>query len=109
MEIKIYIREKVEDTLEVIDDCENECDAILFTGCAVNEYVKEHYDIKKPYDFVSRGGTSIVKALWEIKLNYDNLDNISIDVIEKEILDDIKRDFSIESTKIYIVIHLVKK
>ena len=101
MEIKIYIREKVEDTLEVIADCENECDAILFTGCAVSEYVKEHYDIKKPYDFVSRGGTSIVKALWEIKLDNANFDKISIDVIENEVLEDIIKDFSIEPTNLY--------
>ena len=53
MEIKIYIREKVEDTLEVIADCENECDAILFTGCAVSEYVKEHYDLKNIIHIVS--------------------------------------------------------
>ena len=101
MEIKIYIREKVEDTLEVIADCENECDAILFTGCAVSEYVKDHYDIQKPYDFVSRGGTSIVKALWEIKLDNANFDKISIDVIENEVLEDIIKDFAIEPTNLY--------
>lgn len=102
LEIKLYIREKVKDTLEVIEDCENECDVIMFTGCAVNEYVKEHYNLKKPYDFVSRGGTSILKSFWEIRETYDNLDNISIDVIETEILDDIKSELSIDSKKIYI-------
>lgn len=101
MEIKLYNREKVKDTLEVISDCENECDAILFTGCAVSEYVKNHYNIKKPYDFVSRGGTSIVKALWEIKLDNANFDKISIDVIENEVLEDIIKDFSVEPTNLY--------
>lgn len=101
MEIKLYNREKVKDTLEVISDCENECDAILFTGCAVSEYVKKHYNIKKPYDFVSRGGTSIVKALWEIKLDNANFDKMSIDVIENEVLEDIIKEFSIEPTSLY--------
>lgn len=101
MEIKIYIREKVEDTLEVIADCENECDVVLFTGCAVSEYVKDNYNIKKPYDFVSRGGTSIVKALWEIKSDNANFDKISIDVIENEVLEDIIKEFSIEPTNLY--------
>lgn len=101
MEIKLYNREKVKDTLEVISDCENECDAILFTGCAVSEYVKKHYNIKKPYDFVSRGGTSIVKALWKIRLDNANFDKISIDVIENEVLEDIIKDFSIEPTSLY--------
>ena len=101
MEIKIYNREKVDDTLEVINDCENECDAIMFTGCAVSEYVKDNYNIKKPYDFVSRGGTSIVKALWEIKSDNANFDKISIDVIENEVLEDIIKEFSIEPTNLY--------
>ena len=100
-EIKIYNREKVEDTLEVINDCENECDVIMFTGCAVSEYIKDHHDIKKPYDFVSRGGTSITKALWEIKLAYANYDRFSIDVIENEVLDDIIKELSIEPTTMY--------
>ena len=101
IEMKLYNREKVEDTLEVIVDCENECDAIIFTGCAVSEYVKEHYDLKKPYDFVSRAGTSIIKALWEIKLTNISLDKISIDVIEEEVLDDIIKELSIELTSLY--------
>lgn len=101
IEIKLYIREKVEDTLEVIQDCDNECDVIMFTGCAVNEYVKEHYNIKKPYDFVSRGGTSILKAMWEIRIANASLDKISIDVIENEVLDDIIKEFSIEPTSLY--------
>ncbi len=74
----------------------------MFTGCAVYEYVKEHYNLKKPHDFVSRGGTSILKSFWEIRETYDNLDNISIDVVEAEILDDIKSELSIDSTNIYI-------
>ncbi|MEG1312051.1 MAG: transcriptional regulator [Romboutsia sp.] len=101
IEIKLYNREKVEDTLEVILDCENECDAIMFTGCAVSEYVKEHYNLKKPYNFVSRAGTSIIKALWEIQLSNTSLDKISIDVIEEEILDDIINELSIKLTNLY--------
>lgn len=100
-EIKIYNREKVEDTLEVIDQCENECDAIMFSGCAVSEYIDEHYDIKKPHEFVSRGGTSITKALWEIQVTNANFDKISIDVIEKEVVDDIVKEFSFEPSSIY--------
>ena len=45
LKTKIYVREKVVDTIEVISKCEDECDAIIFTGCAVYEFIKSELAI----------------------------------------------------------------
>ena len=37
LEISCYIRERVSHCGEVIEKCEEECDAVLFTGCAVED------------------------------------------------------------------------
>lgn len=101
LDIKLYIREKVVDTAEVIEECENECDAIMFTGRAVYEYVSKQYSIKKPNSFVSKGGTSIVKAFWEIRNANINTNRFSIDVVESEALDDVIIDFDIDTTDVF--------
>lgn len=101
IQTNLYIRESVENTLEVIEECEHENDGIIFTGCAVAEYLKKNHDIKLPYSFVSRGGTSIMKALWKIRESNQSLDKISIDVIETEVLSDIIEEMEIVTDDLY--------
>ncbi len=101
IEIKLYIREKAAECIEVIATCEEECDAIIFTGCGVAAAVKSKYEVKKPNGFVSRGGTSIMKAFWEVKKANMSLDKFSIDVVENEILEDIVNEIDVNPKKVF--------
>ena len=101
LDVILYIREKAVEALEVIESCEDECDAIIFTGCGVAEAVKSKYDVKKPHSFVSRGGTSITKAFWEIRNANMSLERFSIDVVENEILEDILKEIEINSKEVF--------
>ncbi|MGL4913975.1 MAG: transcriptional regulator [Romboutsia sp.] len=97
----LYIREKAAEALDVIEICESECDAIIFTGCGVSEAVKSKYEVKKPNSFVSRGGTSITKAFWEIRNANMSLERFSIDVVENEILEDVLKEININSKEVF--------
>lgn len=97
----LYIREKTADTLEVIEQCEKECNAIMFTGCGVYEAVTDKYNLKIPNVFISRGGTSIVKVFEEIKSEGLKLDRFSIDVVESEILEDLLSEIDINPKEMY--------
>lgn len=101
IEVKLYIREKAVQALEVIDVCEEECDAIIFTGCGVSEAVKSKHEIKKPNSFVSRGGTSITKAFLQVRNANMSLERFSIDVVENEILEDILKEIDINSKEVF--------
>ncbi len=101
IEFKLYISEKTIDALNEINTCENECDAIIFTGCGVYEAVKSKYELKKPHGFVSRGGTSILKAFWEVKNANIELDRFSIDVVENETLEDILQEVDINNKEVF--------
>lgn len=101
LKTKLYIREESSEALDVIEECETKCDAIMFSGCAVYEAVKSKHDIKKPHVFVSRGGTSIIKAFWEVRSEKLGLDKFSIDVVETEILEDLLSEMDITPLAVY--------
>ncbi|HBH3656860.1 TPA: transcriptional regulator [Clostridioides difficile] len=101
LKTKIYVREKVVDTIEVISKCEDECDAIIFTGCAVYEFIKSKYEISKPHSFVPRSGTSIMKAFWAIKSANIKLDKFSIDVVDRYVVEDALKEFDIKAMSVF--------
>ena len=47
LEVSCYIRERVSHCGEVVEACEGECDAILFTGCAVEDFVTGSYEYSR--------------------------------------------------------------
>lgn len=101
LEVNLYIREKVQDAIEVMEECDRECEAFIFTGCGVYEAVKDKFELKKPHSFVSRGGICIVKALWEIKNDDVEYENISLDVVEYDELVDTLTELNIDLDKVY--------
>lgn len=101
LEINLYTKEKIVDSVELIEKCESECDGIIFTGCGVNEVVQNNYDLKKPHTFVKRSDTSILKVFWDMqKLNL-NIDKISIDVVEEDMVEEVVDEFGINLDSIY--------
>lgn len=101
VEIRLYIREEASRCVEVIEECEAECDVIMFTGCAVEEAIKKKHQVKKTNSFVSRGGTSILKAFWAVEKSKKNLDRFSIDVVEKKMLEDIINEIEINPKAVF--------
>lgn len=89
LEVSCYIRERVSHCGEVIEACEGECDAILFTGCAVEDFVTGSYEIKKPYTSVERSSVSVAGAFLTMQKQDMELDAFSIDVVENQVITDL--------------------
>lgn len=96
IEINTYIRAKVVEAVEVIKECESECDAIIFSGIAVYKYVKLKHNITKPHTYVERSGSSIAKALWEVRNNNLSLDKFSIDVVDNKTIEDMIEELDLK-------------
>lgn len=101
LEINIYSRDVASEAIEVIEECEEECDAIIFTGCAVENGVKSRYHIKKPYEYVSKGGTSISFVFRQMQSKGLAIDNFSIDVVEPLVLEDVLCELDIKPNNMY--------
>ena len=101
LETRLYTKEKIVESVELIEQCEFECDGIILTGCGVYEEIKKKYDIKKPHSFVNRSDTSILKVFWEIRNLNKDIDKFSIDVVEDDMVKDVVEEFGINHEKIY--------
>lgn len=101
LEVACYSRDRVNQCDEVIADCERDCDAILFTGCAVEMYVTEAYQIGKPYTTVERSSVSVAGAFLEMQKQNMEFDAFSIDVIENQVITDLLDSVQILTRNIY--------
>lgn len=87
---------------DVLDLCEEQADGIIFTGLGFVKVINGFKKITKPHFFISRDGTSIMKAFWNIKRKGLNPKNISIDVVDEYLLKDICEEFQFEFQDMYI-------
>lgn len=101
LKIRCYSRECVNLCDEVIEICEKECEAILFTGCAVEDFVTNSYKISKPYTSVERSSVTVAGAFWEMQKQNMELDAFSIDVVEHQVITDLLDAVQILSRNIY--------
>ena len=101
LEVSCYIRERVSRCGEVVEACEGECDAILFTGCAVEDFVTGSYEIKKPYTSVERSSVSVAGAFLKMQKQDMELDAFSIDVVENQVITDLLDAVQILARNIY--------
>ena len=65
--VKCYPKERVNACASVTETCMEECDAILFSGCAVESFVTEEIEIKKPYTSVEKSVISVAGAFLEMQ------------------------------------------
>lgn len=86
--VKLYIREAAIGAIDVIELCESQCDATLFTGRGVYAAAASVYSIKKPFDYIKKSGTSLTKVLLDMQKDGYILDHFSIDVAEPDIIED---------------------
>ncbi|MDR1774302.1 MAG: transcriptional regulator [Clostridioides sp.] len=100
--IKLYILERTEKLLEVMNECDRNCDVFIFTGFEVCELVKKEFDLGKPYSTVKRGSFSLIKALWEVKDLGKDFDKFSIDTIEEQEVIDTLKELKIDRNRVYM-------
>lgn len=101
LSVKCYTREQVNTCGQVMDDCERECDVILFTGCAIEGFLRETREIKKPYTSVGRSALSLANAFFEMERQNIELDAFSIDIVEHQVIEDMLDAFHILARNIY--------
>lgn len=101
LEVGCYPREQVNACGQVVEQCENECDAILFTGCAIESFVEETYQIKKPHTSVEKSALTVAGAFLEMEKQNLELDAFSIDVVENQVIEDLLDAFHILARNIY--------
>lgn len=101
LSVNCYEKEQVNACADVIEVCENECDAILFTGCAIESYAEEIYEIKKPHTSVEKSALSVSRAFLEMQKQQMELDAFSIDIVEHQVIEDLLDAFHILAKNIY--------
>ena len=101
VEVRCYVREQVSACAEVYPDCERECDAVLFTGRAVESYVKSNCKIAKPTASVARSAVAVARAFLSMQKQNLNFDSLSIDIVEPQVIEDVLDAFQILAKNIY--------
>lgn len=101
LEVCTYVREQVNACGEVVEQCERECDVILFTGLAIESYVKHMYDIKKPHTSVARSALNVANAFLEMSKQDIKWDCFSIDVVENQSIEDLLDAVQISTKQVY--------
>lgn len=97
----VYKKEKVEEVLEIIEDCEQNTDGLLFTGVAVLGEAEKYKNLNKPYEAIMRNDSSIMKTFWEIRNDNVRIERISIDIVKENLVREVANEFGIKIKDIY--------
>ncbi len=102
---KLFVREASSLAIEVIEQCENECDATLFTGCgpyfSITRQYGNVYKMKKPCDYIKKSGASLIKTFLDMQKENFELDHFSIDVAEPNTIEDTFAEMEISPVNFY--------
>ncbi|ACS80635.1 hypothetical protein [Maridesulfovibrio salexigens] len=96
-----YVRERAEDSWQVLEQCQRETSGTLFTGIAVQEGAKARGTITNPYEHIQRGGYSLLRVLSEMNRKGIKSGRLSIDVVSDDILVEVVREFGVELEDIH--------
>ena len=89
VEVASYEEEQVNRSDRLIEECEQECDAVLFTGCAIESFVGRNYHFTRPHVSVEKSVISIAGAFLQMQKSNIELDAFSIDIVEKQVIEDL--------------------
>lgn len=101
LQVSCYAQERVSQCVQVVEACERACDAILFTGCAIERFVLENCTLHKPSTSIEKSSISVAGALMEMQKQGLELDAFSIDVVENQVIEDLLDAFHIMARNIY--------
>lgn len=98
-----YPHEQIYIPDEILDACEAQCDAIMFTGCAVENYVIS----TRPLDnilhtSVEKSIISVSGAFLEMQKQGLDIDAFSIDILESQMIEDLLDSFDIKTDNVYL-------
>lgn len=100
--LSTYPHEQISIPNEIIDRCEEQCDAIMFTGCAVEEYVISKRPLDVPHTSVEKSIISVSGAFLEMQKKGLEIDAFSIDIIESQMIEDLLDSFDIKANNVYM-------
>ncbi|MFV0420842.1 hypothetical protein [Oleidesulfovibrio sp.] len=98
---RAYIREHTNDTHEILEQSQSECDGLLFAGIGVQEAAKAKGVVTKPHTQLERGAYSLLHAFAAIQRSGVPHSRISIDVITDPVLNEVIREYSLPFAKVY--------
>lgn len=101
IDYRVYIREKVEQVGEVLEDALNATDGLLFTGIALQGEAEKLMKIEKPYEATIRNDTSLIKAFWEIREENQPFGRISLDIVDESLLEIVNKEIGLKINKVY--------
>lgn len=101
LELECYAREQVSECGELLETCQQACDAIIFSGRAVERYIEKNYNICKPSTCITRSIISMAGAFLKMQKQGLSLDAFSVDIVESQVIEDILDAFDILANNIY--------
>lgn len=91
-----------EESLEIVQQNQNQLDVILFAGQAPYFYVKQFDIFSKPALYIPSKGTSIYEALWKIRDKSLDYTKMSIDTVDEKSATEILDSLNIPKDNIFI-------
>lgn len=99
--LRSYIRERAADSWEVLDQCQQENQGVLFTGIAVQEEAKARGTVTLPHEHLPRGAYSLLRVLSEMQRSGLNSKRVSFDVVSDDILVEVVKEFGVQFESIH--------
>lgn len=98
---KTYVRELTEESHQVLEQSQSECDGLLFAGIGVQEAAKARGVVTKPHAHIERGAYSLLRAYSGIRSSGIPHARVSVDVITDTVLNEVIREYSLPFSKVY--------
>ena len=97
-----YEIKQLKDSVENLKDLKGRVDGVFSTGIGVHSEIVSKLGLNVPMVYSNREAGSVLKALWEVRENYPNIDNLKVgfDIVEKKILLDTLDEFGIVLNKV---------
>ena len=95
-----YEIKQLGESVENLKDLRGRVDGVFSTGIGVHSEIVSKLGLNVPMVYSNREAGSILKALWEVRENYSDLDKMKIgfDIVKKEYLSNIDMYFYAESS-----------
>jgi hypothetical protein len=98
----VYCYHDKKETIEILEQCQNKADVILFSGQVPYSIAHKDRSIRQPTVYIPRTGTSLFTAFWQMKIENIDFSRISFDTIQQEDIDEVIKELDISLDKMYV-------